>query len=716
MFKYRIFRGRVAGAAIALALTGSGSNLAAHDAAPVAVHHVGTALAASATGDLAHAYQHVDENALRGTAFDLEPPGDPSHGRDTLADTLNALPLVSPGTQFAGFNAIQPVRLLDTRNGIGAPRAPVGEGQTITLAVRSQGGIPADADAVVLNVTATEPTLGGYITVWPTGVAQPVASSLNTRAGVTVANMVVTRIGVDGTVSISNPFGTVQLLADAVAWSRADNHFHAQAPQRILDTRSGLGISHTLTPNETADLPIAGVAGLPATGIGVAVLNVTATRPSAISYLTVFPAGTTKPNASSLNFAAEQTVPNLVFATVGTTGKISIFNAAGTVDVIADLVGWIPSGGAYIPVPPTRVMDSRVGQGDYGVAATASTTLVKPSGRLPAQRVDLDLRALYSAYGTVAAYAFNITVTNPSTDGYLSVWPAGTTQPQVSSLNYRAGQTIANAVIIKPGTFGRISMAIPTGTIDVLVDLVGIVPLQNSLDTPDDTGGSSFHVLFVQGADAAPDPAMIPAVQNEVAAFDGYLFAQTGRHLSIDHANGQPEITTWKIPTMTTAQLVAWPEDPGVTALIQLAQDGFGNPYTRRWLVYIDGARAGGLCGVTLGQWTTLYRTSACGTVNGTITANTVGTYANTAQVALHEMFHGIGAVPSCAPNYANSTATDPNYSPNARTGHSNIPNDLMYWNAGIQPKTIDTQHLDYIGTANTTCPDLAQSPYITKP
>jgi hypothetical protein len=269
---------------------------------------------------------------------------------------------------------------------------------------------------------------------------------------------------------------------------------------------------------------------------------------------------------------------------------------------------------------------------------------------------------------------------------------------------------------MKPGALGRVSMAIPTGTIDVLVDLVGIVPLQNSLDTPDDTGGSSFHVLFVQGADAIADPGMIPAIKNEVAALDGFLFAQTGRRLSVDQANGQPEITTWKIPTLTTAQLVAWPEDPASTALVQLAQDGFGNPFTRRWLVYIDGTRSDGLCGVALAQWTTLYRTSACGTVNGTIAANAVGTYVNTAQVALHEMFHGLGAVPSCAPNYANSTSTDPNYSANARVGHSKTPNDLMYWNAGIQPKTIDTQHVDYIGTGSTTCTDLAQSPYITKP
>lgn len=699
---------------------------AAHHASATG-RRIGTAAIAGEGADLSNAYGDADEDALDGTPFGTRPPADPLAGTTGIRDTYTtdapvAVGAATVGTQFAGMNSIQPVRLLDTRSGIGAPAGPLGEAKVITVAIRGQGGIPSDADTVVLNVTATEPSAGGYITVWPTGVPQPNASNLNTLPGVTVPNLVVTRIGADGTVSIANAFGTVHLLADAVAWSRADNHFRSVSPQRILDTRTGLGMARALGANETGELQITGVAGLPSTGVGVAVLNVTATRPTATGFLTVYPSGATRPNASNLNFLPDQTVPNLVFATVGTNGRISIYNALGSVDVLADLVGWIPSGGSFIPLTPTRVMDTRLLQGDYGLANSITSTLTKPAGRLPAARVDLDLRASYSAFGTFAAYVFNITVTNPSSDGFLSVWPAGTTQPQVSSLNYRAGQTIANAVVMRPGTLGRVSFAIPTGSTDVIVDLVGLVPLQNSLDTPDDRGGSSFHVLFVQGSDAPNDPSVVPAIRNEVAALDGYLAAQTGRHLNLDTVSNQVEITTWRIPTLTTAQLIAFPEDPFLTVLTQIAQDGFGNPYTRRWLVYIDGDRrnaaggGGGLCGVTIGQWTTLFRGSACGTVNGTITADQVGVSANSAQVALHEMFHGLGAVPSCAQDYANSTATDPNYSPSARIGHTSIPNDLMYWNAGVQPKSIDVLRRSYWGTNSTTCTDLAQSPYIAKP
>ena len=70
------------------------------------------------------------------------------------------------------------------------------------------------------------------------------------------------------------------------------------------------------------------------------VLNVTVTQPSVGGYVTVYPSGTTRPNASNLNFAAGQTIPNLVIAKVGTDGNVAIYNDSGTTHVIADVAGW----------------------------------------------------------------------------------------------------------------------------------------------------------------------------------------------------------------------------------------------------------------------------------------------------------------------------------------------------------------------------------------
>src|SRR5918995_1734600 len=76
---------------------------------------------------------------------------------------------------------------------------------------------------------------------------------------------------------------------------------------------------------EVAELVVTGRGGVPASGVGAVALNVTATNPSTASYLTVWPTGAPMPLASNLNFTAGQTVPNMVIATVGAGGRISLF-------------------------------------------------------------------------------------------------------------------------------------------------------------------------------------------------------------------------------------------------------------------------------------------------------------------------------------------------------------------------------------------------------
>lgn len=118
--------------------------------------------------------------------------------------------------------------------------------------------------------------------------------------------------------------------------------FFPLPPARVLDTRVGptpLTPGTKVGPGQTINVQMTGVGGVPATASAV-VLNVTVTNPSSPSVLTVFPTGTAKPTASSLNFAANETIPNHVTAKLGTGGKVSIFNELGNVDVIADVNGY----------------------------------------------------------------------------------------------------------------------------------------------------------------------------------------------------------------------------------------------------------------------------------------------------------------------------------------------------------------------------------------
>jgi hypothetical protein len=310
---------------------------------------------------------------------------------------------------------------------------------------------------------------------------------------------------------------------------------------------------------------------------------------------------------------------------------------------------------------------------------------------------------------------------DPTAPSYLTVYPGALSRPNASNINVVAGSIVPNAVVVKPGPLNLVSIYNETGTVHVVVDLVGYIPLQNSADTKDSSPAQKYHVLYVQGSDSTADPAtVIPQIRNEVAALDGWfaLPAQAGRHLNIDQVGGVIEVSTIKYSQFTTGQLVNWDANfPSVPVLSQLYDDGFGNGQNRRWLVYFDGDRQASFagrasdaqytCGIRYYQFTTVFMHNACGTVNGGTAANDVGGYTpgvtNTAQVALHEMLHGLGAVPTCAPHYDTT-----------HNGHTaDNSHDLMYWNAYDQPKLLDPGRDDYYGHNNPGCLDVEDSPFI---
>jgi hypothetical protein len=106
-----------------------------------------------------------------------------------------------------------PNRFLDTRT---TPPA-LGPGGTKTLPVAGVKGVPADAVGVVMNVTATNTTDAGFLTVYPAGAAQPTTSSLNFVAGQSVPNLVMSKLG-GGAAAIFNFAGSTDVVADVVGW------------------------------------------------------------------------------------------------------------------------------------------------------------------------------------------------------------------------------------------------------------------------------------------------------------------------------------------------------------------------------------------------------------------------------------------------------------------------------------------------------------------
>jgi len=236
----------------------------------------------------------------------------------------------------SSFVPAGPLRVLDTRNGTGGFTTPVGANSTIFLPVTGTDGVPSDATAVVLNVTATGPTASSFVTVYPEQPTRPTASNLNFTAGETIANQVVVPV-VFGSVAFYNHAGSVNLVADLAGYftTGGGSSFTSVSPVRVLDTRNGTGHSGALGQNAQFSLTLTGAA---ATAKAV-VLNVTATGPTASSFVTVWPDGETRPTASSLNFSAGETIPNLVVVPV-IDGKIDFYNHTGSVNLVADLAGY----------------------------------------------------------------------------------------------------------------------------------------------------------------------------------------------------------------------------------------------------------------------------------------------------------------------------------------------------------------------------------------
>lgn len=370
------------------------------------------------------------------------------------------------------FHAVEPTRILDTRTGFDAPAGAIGPDASLDVQVTGQGGMPSTGvSAVVLNVTVTEPTSAGFLTVWPAGEARSSASNVNFGAGQTVANAVTAAVGAGGRVTVYNAVGTSHVIADVTGWygdgtETAGSRFHPVAPNRILDSRLATGTPVALlAAGATLDVQVAGQGGVPATGVSAVVLNLTITQPAAAGFLTVWPSGRPRPAASSLNFAADQTTANSVTVALGAGGQVAVYNWGGATHVIADVAGWYgdgtdTAGAVFHPVSPARVADTRLGLGAPAAPLASRSTL------------DVQVAGQAGVPAGAAAVVLNVAVTEPAWGGHLEVWAAGQDPGPMSTLNFAAGQTVANQVVTALGG-GRVTVYNGGGPADVVVDVGG---------------------------------------------------------------------------------------------------------------------------------------------------------------------------------------------------------------------------------------------------
>jgi hypothetical protein len=399
-------------------------------------------------------------------------------------ETSSAVPMVEDASlvevveqAVADMVPLTPSRVLDTRTGLGVGGSGrVGAGGSIDLGVLGVGGVPVSGVAgVVFNLTATRASARTFVNAWPSGEVEPATSVLNVGAGEVFANLVVAKVGDGGRVSLSNAFGEVHLLADVVGWIPAESDLTTLTPARLLDTRSGVGVSSSgpVGAGGQVDLDVLGRGGVPASGVDSVVVNVTATRASQRSFVTLWPTGLERPTASVLNMVDAAPVPNLALAKVGDGGRISLFNRAGSAHLVVDVVGYTAAGSDVVAVAPQRLLDTRSGlgveAGRVGREEFIDVTVVGVAG-VPER-------------GATAAI-INVTAASPSERSFVTTWPTGLPRPEASSLNMLAGENVANLVVAPIGAGGKVRLSNAKGSTALIADVVGWVGVPDGVTAP----------------------------------------------------------------------------------------------------------------------------------------------------------------------------------------------------------------------------------------
>lgn len=246
---------------------------------------------------------------------------------------------------------VTPARLVDTRsNGSTVDDQNEGEGRTTaggskTIRIAGRAGVPSDAAAAILNVTAVRATQRGFITVHPCVDPAPTASSLNFTPGVNRGNELVASLDSSGEICIFTS-ADIDLTVDVVAYIPAGTSFSAVTPARLFDSRPGetsvdgqAARTTKLATNEEVTLSIAGRAGIPATA-KAAIINITAVAADGRGFITAHPCVDPRPLASSLNYVPGVNGGNEIIASLDSNGDICLFTSA-TTHLTVDVVGYL---------------------------------------------------------------------------------------------------------------------------------------------------------------------------------------------------------------------------------------------------------------------------------------------------------------------------------------------------------------------------------------
>ncbi|MHB1720271.1 MAG: hypothetical protein ACYCTL_08320 [Acidimicrobiales bacterium] len=450
-------------------------------------------------------------------------------------------PQVTTSATSGAFHAESPTRIADSRCTGSSPPSlcsseslpsansgfvTLGPGATDTLAVAGVGGVPSSgAEAAIMNFAVTDTTASSFLSVYP-GSTRPEVSNLNWMAGETLSNNVVVGLSTSGTVTVYNNSGTANVVVDVEGWFSSSSStstgagtgtgtgtgtlFTPLSPARMADTRcssssapSSCASEHMPSSNmglaaprggQSIGIGIAGNDGVP-TSASAAVLNVTDVEPTSGNYLTVYPAGTSAPYASNVNWSPENPydiVPNAVYAALGSGGAVDVLNGSGSggiTNVVVDLFGYFS-----VPSTTSTVTASPANLPAVSSAVSTVTTTLLGSG-LPLAGIPVVLTLVPSTPGSCGTLSPASGLTS-STGQLVSKYTASTTAGTCTITSLVDGLTGSTVITQTAGS--------ALGSNDTVALLAS--PTSINVGLLDLLGGTSTITATVDSASGSPVP------------------------------------------------------------------------------------------------------------------------------------------------------------------------------------------------------------------
>jgi hypothetical protein len=398
-----------------------------------------------------------------------------SCAREILRDGTDPLPVPTDAEQL--ITTLAPARFVDTRgdgqtvDGRYAAEGRRDAGATYEVVFSGRGQVPADARAVVANITAVRPGGSGFVTAFDCLSTPPVASSLNYAADINTGNEIVLGLNSDGAACLTTSTAT-DVTVDVTGYVAAESNYDAVVPARLLDTRGQSTVDGKsqgggrIPAGGEIEVQLTGRGSVPS-GAVAAVVNVTAIGASDPGFVTAYPCLADLPNASSLNFVPGVNRGNELISPLTDDGALCLAVSAPT-HLTVDVVGYVTSREDLGVLTPSRLLDTR----PTGVTLDG---LAQNEGRRTAgSEYRLQIAGRGGVAGDARSVVVNVTAVAPSGVGYVTVHPCLVDRPVASGLNYTANVTASNEIVAQLDASGGLCLY-SSEAAHLLVDATAVV-------------------------------------------------------------------------------------------------------------------------------------------------------------------------------------------------------------------------------------------------